>query len=107
MNLDHIRYFQAIAYYEHYGRAAQALHVSQPNLNYAVTQLENELGVPLFEKHGRGVQLTRYGRLFCSPSTSRCTFSTPERGIYRRWAAAAGWCYWAASASWRPRLCRT
>ena len=64
MNLDHIRYFQAIAYYEHYGRAAQALHVSQPNLNYAVTQLENELGVPLFEKHGRGVQLTRYGRLF-------------------------------------------
>ena len=64
MNLDHIRYFQAIAYYEHYGRAAQALHVSQPNLNYAVTQLENELGVPLFEKQGRGVQLTRYGRLF-------------------------------------------
>ena len=64
MNLDHLRYFQAIAYYEHYGRAAQALHVSQPNLNYAVAQLENELGVPLFEKKGRGVQLTRYGRLF-------------------------------------------
>ena len=64
MNLDHLRYFQAIAYYEHYGRAAQALHVSQPNLNYAVTQLESELGVPLFEKQGRGVQLTRYGKLF-------------------------------------------
>lgn len=69
MNLDHIRYFQAIAYYEHYGRAAQALHVSQPNLNYAVTQLENELGVPLFEKQGRGVQLTRYGRLFLQSVT--------------------------------------
>ncbi len=64
MNLDHLRYFQAIAYYEHYGRAAQALHVSQPNLNYAITQLETELGVPLFERRGRGVVLTRYGQLF-------------------------------------------
>lgn len=69
MNLDHLRYFQAIAYYEHYGRAAEALHVSQPNLNYAVTQLENELGVPLFEKQGRGVRLTRYGRRFLQSVT--------------------------------------
>lgn len=64
MNLDHLRYFQAIAFYEHYGRAAEALHVSQPNLNYAITQLENELGLPLFEKKGRNVRLTRYGKLF-------------------------------------------
>ena len=64
MNLDHLRYFQAIAHYEHYGRAAEALHVSQPNLNYAVSQLEAELGVSLFEKQGRGVRLTRYGRMF-------------------------------------------
>lgn len=69
MNLDHLRYFQAIAYYEHYGRAAEALHVSQPNLSYAVTQLENELGVPLFEKQGRGVRLTRYGRRFLQSVT--------------------------------------
>lgn len=69
MNLDHIRYFQAIAQYEHYGRAAEALHVSQPNLNYAVSQLETELGVPLFEKQGRGVRLTRYGRLFLQSVT--------------------------------------
>ena len=69
MNLDHLRYFQAIAYYEHYGRAAEALHVSQPNLNYAITQLENELGVPLFEKQGRGVRLTRYGKRFLQAVT--------------------------------------
>lgn len=82
MNLDHIRYFQAIAYYEHYGRAAQALHVSQPNLNYAVTQLENELGVPLFEKHGRGVQLTRYGRLFLqSVNESLCILDAGTRDL--------------------------
>ena len=64
MNLDHLRYFKTIAECEHYGRAAEILHVSQPNLNYAVTQLESELGVPLFEKAGRNVRLTRYGRMF-------------------------------------------
>lgn len=64
MNLDHLRYFEAIAQWEHYGRAAEALHVSQPNLTYAVSQLERELGVPLFEKNGRNVRLTRYGKSF-------------------------------------------
>lgn len=69
MNLDHLRYFKTIAECEHYGRAAEILHVSQPNLNYAVTQLESELGVPLFEKAGRNVRLTRYGRLFLQSVT--------------------------------------
>ena len=69
MNLDHLRYFKTIAECEHYGRAAESLHVSQPNLNYAVTQLESELGVPLFEKAGRNVRLTRYGRLFLQSVT--------------------------------------
>lgn len=64
MNLDHLRYFEAIARLQHYGKAAELLHVSQPNLNYAVSQLESELGVPLFEKSGRNVRLTRYGQLF-------------------------------------------
>ena len=69
MNLDHLRYFKTIAECEHYGRAAEILHVSQPNLNYAVTQLESELGVPLFEKAGRNVRLTRYGRMFLQSVT--------------------------------------
>lgn len=50
MNLDHLRYFKTIAECEHYGRAAEILHVSQPNLNYAVTQLESELGVRCLRK---------------------------------------------------------
>ena len=69
MNLDHLRYYKTNAACEHYGRAAEILHVSQPNLNYAVTQLESELGVPLFEKAGRNVRLTRYGRLFLQSVT--------------------------------------
>ena len=67
MNLDHLRYFKTIAECEHYGRAAEILHVSQPNLNYAVTQLESELGVELdmdqvmkahelYQQHGLGAR---------------------------------------------------
>ncbi len=64
MNLDHLRYFETIARLEHYGKAAQLLHVTQPNLSHAISQLESELGVPLFEKSGRNVHLTRYGNIF-------------------------------------------
>lgn len=64
MNLDHLRYFETIARLEHYGKAARLLHITQPNLSHAISQLETELGVPLFEKTGRNVRLTRYGKLF-------------------------------------------
>ena len=64
MNLDHLRYFQTAAQLEHYGRAAEALNISQPALNYAIGQLESELGTQLFERSGRNIRLTRYGRLF-------------------------------------------
>ncbi len=64
MNLDHLRYFEALARLEHYGKAAEKLHISQPNLTYAIAQLEQELGVPLFEKAGRSIRLTRYGHDF-------------------------------------------
>ena len=64
MNLDHLRYFEALARLEHYGKAAEKLHISQPNLTYAIAQLEQEIGVPLFEKVGRSIRLTRYGHEF-------------------------------------------
>ena len=64
MNLDHLRYFEVLASTEHYGKASELLAISQPNLTYAITQLEAELGVALFEKKGRRVQLSRYGKEF-------------------------------------------
>ena len=79
MNLDHLRYFEAIARLQHYGKAAELLHVSQPNLNYAVSQLESELGVPLFEKSGRNVRLTRYGQLFLQ--SVQGTLETLDNGV--------------------------
>ena len=79
MNLDHLRYFEAIARLQHYGKAAELLHVSQPNLNYAVSQLESELDVPLFEKAGRNVRLTRYGQLFLR--SVQGTLETLDNGV--------------------------
>lgn len=82
MNLDHLRYFSTIAKLQHYGRAAEQLHVSQPSLNYAISQLETELGVPLFEKAGRNVRLTRYGEEFlASVQASLDTLDTGVRSL--------------------------
>lgn len=64
MNLYHLRYFQTLAHLEHYTKAAEALGITQPSLSHAISLLEGELGVKLFEKEGRNVVLTRYGKLF-------------------------------------------
>ena len=64
MNLDHLRYFVKLSELRHYTRAAEQLCISQPSLSHAISQLESELGVPLFEKSGRNTILTRYGEEF-------------------------------------------
>lgn len=64
MNLDHLRYFVKLSELRHYTRAAEQLCISQPSLSHAISQLESELGVPIFEKSGRNTVLTRYGEEF-------------------------------------------
>ena len=64
MNLNQLQYFKVLAQEEHYTRAAQMLSITQPSLSHAIAQLEEELGTRLFEKKGRNVVLTRYGRMF-------------------------------------------
>lgn len=64
MNLKQLEYFQELAKLEHYTLAAEKLCITQPNLTYAISELEKELGTYLFEKHGRNIRLTKYGRFF-------------------------------------------
>lgn len=64
LNLYHLRYFVTLAHLEHYTKAAEELMITQPSLSHAIALLGKELGVSLFEKEGRNVVLTKYGRIF-------------------------------------------
>lgn len=61
MNLRHLRTFAAIVDTGGIARAAARLHLSQPALSRQIHALEGDLGVPLFNRIGRGVQLTSEG----------------------------------------------
>lgn len=61
MNIRDLSYIAAVARHGHFGRAAQACHVSQPALSSQIKKLESELGVILFERDNKSVRLTDVG----------------------------------------------
>ncbi len=61
MTLTELKYIVAVARERHFGRAAEACHVSQPTLSVAIRKLEDELGVSLFERGGAEVTVTPIG----------------------------------------------
>ena len=64
MELRHLRYFSVLAECEHFTRAAEKLFVTQSTLSHTIKQLEEELGMELFDRVGKRVSLNKDGSQF-------------------------------------------
>ena len=95
MNLLHLKYVVCIAENGSINKAAEELHVAQPNLSRVVREMENELGIQFFRRSSRGMMLTPDGELFVSqahkileqvekePQSSVFPFLFPEPAIFQ------------------------
>jgi DNA-binding transcriptional LysR family regulator len=77
MELRHLRYLVAVAECLNFREASRKLHVSQPSLSIQIKQLEDEVGVRLFHRSKRHVEITRGGEVFLI--TAREVLSMLER----------------------------
>ena len=64
ISLKQLRYFEALARHEHFGRAAEACSISQPALSLQIKELEETIGVSLVERGARSARLTPLGETF-------------------------------------------
>ena len=69
MTLNQLGYFYQAAVLQHFNQAAEKMNISEPSLSRSISSLEDELGVPLFEKRGRNVILTKEGEIFLEHAT--------------------------------------
>ena len=64
ISMKQLRYFDALARHEHFGRAAEACAISQPALSVQIKELEDSLGASLVERGARQIRLTSLGKVF-------------------------------------------
>lgn len=64
MQLLQLHYFLIVARYEHMSNAAEHLNISQSSLTRTIARLENDIGVALFDRIGKSIQLNAYGKHF-------------------------------------------
>ena len=88
IDLRHVDAFLALARTLHFGRAARALSVSQPALSRTINTLEETIGVPLFVRTTRQVDLTEAGRAFVQRAPS--ILEALEKSVADARRAAAG-----------------
>lgn len=60
----HLQTFLEVARQKSVMKAASILHISQPAVTKTIRELEEALGVAVFEREGRGIRITRYGEVF-------------------------------------------
>lgn len=61
MDIHHLEYFMEVARQKSFSKAADAIHISQPSISKAIRDLENQLGVKLFYRSNKYVELTDAG----------------------------------------------
>lgn len=88
MNLAHLRYFTVLAEELHFGRAAARLHMAQPPLSQAIRRLETEVGVDLFKRTTRRVDLTPAGRAYLREA--RAILASVDEAAHTARLVAAG-----------------
>jgi DNA-binding transcriptional LysR family regulator len=84
LDIRQLQYFVAVAEEEHVGRAAERLHISQSPLSRQIAQLEERLGLTLFERSQQRIRLTADGRTFLAETRALLTHATRLESLARR-----------------------
>ena len=79
MNLQQLQYFKVISQTKNFTTASNILSITQPALSKAISKLEEELDVQLFEREGRNIKITKYGEVFLKYAESALDYI--EKGI--------------------------
>ncbi|MFS8050903.1 LysR family transcriptional regulator [Rhizobium sp. BR 314] len=84
LDIRQLHYFVVVAEEEHVGRAAERLHISQSPLSRQIVQLEEKLGLTLFERSQQRIRLTRDGRTFMTEARALLTHANRLESLARR-----------------------